>query len=260
MDNKGIWDYILLWGPWIFALALVCVGVYQVWLMMRQTGLMKRQADLISRQTDTMDQQRAESVSSSNVAAKTATDTLKAITEQAGSMKLQVTEMQAATRHAETQSQALAAQVKIMEAPYQQWIEVNNWFCKAIETDRIMVYFEVVNPTHHPLLIPSGNINFTLGDVTTRSFTDEGMLFQPNRIWRQSVPLRLTEEQSRQFLQGEVLIRVEGNLDFVDVLHRQQPHPVQGRLWCKVDGARFESDAIWIVRPIDPHQGEQKAN
>ncbi|MGA2742588.1 MAG: hypothetical protein ABSG65_34760 [Bryobacteraceae bacterium] len=265
IDNKGIWGYILIWGPWIFALALVCVGAYQARLMMRQTGLMKRQADLINRQADTMDQQKEESSASSNTAAKTASDTLTAIREQCAVMNKQLAEMQATTGHAEIQAQALAAQVKIMEAPYQQWIEIRNWHCMALEaTDdnllakRIRVHFEVANPTNYLLVIKSGEITFSLGGNKTRCFTGDGAMIAPNTGQEKDIWFTITTEQAQQFKGGELLIEVTGNLDFISILGRDQSSPVKGHLWCAIAGARFEDGVIWQY----PQQkyGEQKAN
>lgn len=49
-NQKGFWDYVFDWGPWVFSFFLVGVGGWQVWLLFRTLGAIKRQADTMERQ------------------------------------------------------------------------------------------------------------------------------------------------------------------------------------------------------------------
>jgi hypothetical protein len=178
-------------------------------------------------------------------------------------------------------------QADLMEVAYQQWIDVSNWQCAArfataaaptpaqqfgfenqsVTVEAVTVVFEVQNPTDYPLIIPSGQINLTLQNEvgTTHCFTGDGARLNPKQVQVKDVPFRLTENQSAQYVGGELLISVEGQLDFIDVLGRKQPHPIHGMLRCSTRGARFQSDVMWEHRADDKgrapsDQGEQKAN
>ncbi len=150
---------------------------------------------------------------------------------------------------------AIERQVAVQEVAMTQWIDVKSWRCEPTALPdgesfikQMAVYFDVENPTSFPLVIPGGNINLTLGNGTVRCFTGDGARLNPRQPQIKDVPLRMTDEQSRQYMEGEVMVNVEGQLNFVDVLGRKQPHPVHGILWCSTREARFQSDVMWEHR------------
>ena len=215
---------------------------------------LNRQIAALESQASVMDRQREDFNASSG--------------EQTKAMNLQLAEMQAATAHSETQARALANQVKIMEAPYQQWIEIRNWNCMPFQATeeniikRISVLFEVANPTNYLLVIPSGEITFSLDGDKTQCFTGDGVMFAPNTVQHKRLNITLTETQSLQFKTRGLLIDASGNLDFINVLGRIQPSPIKGRLWCTIAGAQFESGVVWQYQPQkeESSEGEQRAN
>jgi hypothetical protein len=54
-DEKTWKDHLFDWGPWVFSLFLVGVGIWQVWLLFRTLGAIKRQADNMDRQTSILE-------------------------------------------------------------------------------------------------------------------------------------------------------------------------------------------------------------
>jgi hypothetical protein len=153
---------------------------------------------------------------------------------------------------------AIEKQVALQEVAMTQWIEVKNWRCEptALPDDvslinQMTVSFDVENPTTFPLVIPCGNINFTLGSGTTRCFTGDGARLNPRQPQIKEIMFRMTEDQSTQYREGEVMVNVEGQLNFIDVIGKKQPHPVHGILWCSNRGVRFQSDVMWEHRVDD---------
>jgi hypothetical protein len=162
--------------------------------------------------------------------------------------------------HLSRQTDSMERQIALQEAGMAQWIDINNWRCeptiysrdqygKETMVSRVTVHFDIVNPTGFILVVPRGNMNWTLGAVQTRHFMGDGMRLTPRKPHTASVQLDLTNEQSDRFVKAELMITVQGNLDFVDVLQRAQPHLVSGILWCSITGGpRFQSDVIWEHR------------
>jgi hypothetical protein len=48
--EKGFWDHVLDWGPWVANVLLAVVGILQVWLLLRTWKTIDRQANIMEKQ------------------------------------------------------------------------------------------------------------------------------------------------------------------------------------------------------------------
>ncbi len=124
--HKPWWGYVFDWGPWIFALGLVAIGVFQTRLLIRQEKILHgarkeihTQARHMSRQTDLLGRNNAITL--------------------------------ATARAAEESAKAASAQIQMMKDRERARIHITPLDFEVIETtepNKIMIEFVNIGPTN----------------------------------------------------------------------------------------------------------------
>ncbi len=115
---------------------------------------------------------------------RAAVNTLKAIKEQGDYMK---------------------RQAALMEAPLQQWIDLENWRSITLANDWLRIYVELVNPTNFPITIKNGFVRIHERGGHTKLIIGEGRIITPRRPRTLEVDFPLPEDQLASFRGNEML-------------------------------------------------------
>jgi cell division protein FtsL len=131
--RKDWTDHLLDWGPWVFNLLLVLVGVAAVYVahwtrvaIEKQVSLMNRQANLMKQQADLME-------------------------KQAGIMK--------------RQARISRKQADMQRAEFNQWIVLDGWRTAIPKDNELGISAAFVNKTHFPISKVNGLIRISNQDV-----------------------------------------------------------------------------------------------
>lgn len=164
---------------------------------------------------------------------------------------------------------AIRRQIDLQERTMQQWVDLADWRSRLAPIPsgkygpdgnsiniggRLTVQVDVVNPTNFPVTLPGSEIRFTVGPdhYGTFYFRDDCRLTPKNKQTA-SLTFNVNEFQSEQFLKGELWIRVDGNLSYVGVLGKIEPHRFGGTLRCSnARGTEFAEETLENTTKQEP--------
>ena len=169
-------------------------------------------------------------------------------------------------RAIEKQAGLLEVQAALTEASMTQWVSVANW--KASITQRVgplshqpkelLVEFEIANESNLPLTMQATFRFFgNLPNAARFRTLDDFVLF-PRKPYSPSVALNITDEQSKEYVEGGLRIAVHGQITHVGAANQRSPlMDIRGNLVCRSsEPARLEYENIRMI-PISPKQSER---
>jgi hypothetical protein len=165
------------------------------------------------------------------------------------------------------QCDLMKRQADLLAASMTQWVSVRNWTCSLVERTgplsqeprKLQVEFEIVNESTFPLTI-EGTFRFFLAPPNMAGFNiaPPGLVIFPGTPLVPRVQLDLIEEQSRQYVAGELRIAVHGEIIHTGI--SSQPSPlmtISGHIVCETSGqGRLEYESVWLTPQIQKTEAD----
>jgi hypothetical protein len=127
---------------------------------------------------------------------------------------------------------AIQRQADIQEAPLQQWIAIDKWGTEGTHNKdgsaQLRIFFSVVNPTPYPLSLT--RISVEIREVGI-DYPD-GHPLGPGERRTLGIEIHISESETKQRLNGALLLVVQGYVKFIGVLKKEMVWPLTGLLQC----------------------------